>query len=123
MVFFGKKEAVVKIKSMCCFFEVLNVAVVVVVVTLILFVQVICNCIYVCFFFFVSDFCCSPSLADVMERAGTRGCTIYYTWLLLEGICGLRLNRRFPKLVVFLYTVLILKFFFNFWKSFVAAGW
>ena len=117
MVFFGKNKAVVKIKVVRSFFEVLNVSVVVVSVAFIIFAWIVCNCIYICFFFFVSDFCCSPSLADVMERAGTRGCTIYYTRLLLEGywgIGGLRLNRRFPKLVVFLYTMLILKFFFIF---------
>ena len=30
MVFFGKNDAVIKIKGMCCFFVVLNVAIVVV---------------------------------------------------------------------------------------------
>ena len=34
-----------------------------------------------------------------------------------SGIGGLRLKRRFPKLVVFLYTVLILNCFLNFWKG------
>jgi len=37
MVFFGKNEAVIKIKGMCCFFVVLNVAIIVVGVTLIFF--------------------------------------------------------------------------------------
>ena len=78
MVFFGKNKAVVKIKGMGSFFEVLNVSVVIVSVAFILFAWIVCNCIYICFFFFVSDFCCSPSLADVMERAGTRGCTILH---------------------------------------------
>ena len=73
MVFFFKNEAVVKIKGMGCFVEVLNLSVVVVSVAFIIFAWIVCNCIYICFFFFVFDMCCSPSLADGMERVGTRG--------------------------------------------------
>ena len=84
MVFFGKNEAVIKIKGMCCFFGELNVAIVVVVVTLIFFVWVFCNCIYVCLFFFVSDFCSSSSLANIMERAGARGNILHQ--VVVEGV-------------------------------------
>ena len=102
MVFFGKNEAVVKIKGMCCFVEVLNVAVLVVGGTLIIFVWVICNCIDVCFFFFVSNFCSSTSLTNVMQRAGARGCTIYYTWLLLEAYWWTAFKKKIPQIGCFL---------------------
>ena len=90
MVFVGKNEAVIKIKGMCCFFVVLNVAIVVVGVTLIVF------------FFFVSDFCSSSSLANIMERAGARGCTVYYTWLLLEGYWWSAFEKKISQVGCFL---------------------
>ena len=49
MVFFGKNEAVVKIKGVGSFFEVLNVSIVVVSVAFIIFAWIVSNCIYICF--------------------------------------------------------------------------
>ena len=114
MVFFGKNEAVIKIKGMCCFFVVLNVAIVVVGVTLIFFVWVFCNCIYVCLFFFVSDFCSSSSLANIMERAGARGCTVYYTWLLLEGYWWSAFEKKISQVGCFLVHSVNIEVLFNF---------
>ena len=51
MVFFSKNEAVVKIKSVGSFFEVLNVSVVVVSVAFIIFAWIVCNYIYISFSF------------------------------------------------------------------------
>ena len=78
---------------MCGFLEKLDVPIVIITVAFISLVGVRRDCISICFFFPVSEFCCSPSFANVVERAGTRRCAIYHTRLEMGGIGGLRLKR------------------------------